>query len=452
MNAPYDESRHEAELIEALEALERGESVESVLRRHPASAEALRPALETAAALTAAVRPPTMAQVATSRERLLAAFDARAAGIAPSSPSAESSTPGPSSTAPSRSAAAPHRPRLAIDRSTSSPRPATRPLRTIWAMAAGVAALLVGAPVAYAATNAVPGDALYAVKEAGRGVLLATAPSVESHRARAAAVAAARRADVAVAMAAARSADVTFEGVIDAYAAEWCRISGLTVNVPADVAEYGASEHPGAFGVGDHVRIRARLTAGQLVAVEMLPFLDYGVPAPVVPHGPTPLASMTGPRPTPSPIGAGRAAAATSSARPSGPTAEPPAAQATAAGGPRPIAPPARAEGSDDAREIGEDKGGEDKGGEDEGGDDKGGEDEGGDDKGGEDEGGEDEGGDDKGGEDEGGEDEGGEDEGGDDKGGEDEGGEDKGRDDKGGEDEGGEDKGRDDKGGERNR
>lgn len=415
MNAQSDDLRHEAELIDALDALERGESVEAVLRRNPAAAEALRPAIETAAALAAAARPPSAAQVDASRNRLLAAFDALAAGAASAPSSAASSTSAASLTrAASQSpAAASHRPRLAIDRDVAPPRPMTRraprPLRTIWAMAAGVAALLVGVPVAYAASNALPGDALYAVKEAGRGAWLATAPGAEAHRARSAAVSAARRADVAVAMAGGRNADVLFEGVIEAYATEWCRISGLTVNVPPDVAQYGASEHPGAFGVGDHVFIRARMNAGRLVAFEMLPYLDYGLPAPTVPHGPAD--SRLAPSPTPSPAVPGGTAGVpgTTAAVPGAPTSDPPLVGATAPGRARPATTADSPGRADDSRSTG----GQDVGDDDRGGDDRGGEDEGNDDKGGDDTGGEDEG-DDKGGDDKGGEDEGGDDKGGD--------------------------------------
>ena len=309
-------------------------------------------------------------------------------------------------------------------------------------MAAGVAALLVRVPVAYAASNALPGDALYAVKEAGRGAWLATAPGAEAHRARSAAVSAARRADVAVAMSGGRNADVWFEGVIEAYATEWCRISGLTVNVPPDVAEYGASEHPGAFGVGDHVLIRARMNAGRLVAFEMLPYLDYGLPAPTVPHGPADSPLAPSPTPTPTVPGGAAGVPGTAAAVPGAPTSDPPLAGATAPGRARPATTADSPGRADDSRttggeDVGDDKGGDDKGGEDEGGDDKGGEDEGVDDKGGDDKGGEDEGVDAKGGDDKGGEDEG-DDKGGDDKGGEDEGDDDKGGDDKGGDDKGG--------------
>lgn len=403
MNAPVHDERFEADLIDALDALERGEAAESILARHPATAAALRPALEAAARLSNAIASPTAQQANASRAALLAAFDAR---FGAATPAATPSSPPP---APAL---------VALPGGSAARRPTWRTPRLAWlATAASVAALVAATPVAYAASHALPGDALYAVKEVGRDAWLAASFSPATHRARASAVAAARRDDVAVAMAAGRSGVVTFEGVIEAYASEWCRISGLTVQVPRDVAEYGESEHPGAFGVGDHVRIQGRLSNGQLVATAMLPFLDYGQPAPpahpVGEGGLAPPASTTAPSPTapPTPPTAPATAPADAAA------AEPPPAAPGGPGGPAappggaapapPSAGAAAGRGGDedadrdeDRDDEGDDDEGDDKGGDRAGGD--GGDDDDDDDKGGDRGGGDDDDGDTGGGRDRG--------------------------------------------------
>lgn len=411
MNVDHDDPRYEDDLIGALAALDSGETVESILRRYPASAAALRPALDVASRLAAAAAPPTAAQADASLERLLTAFDARTAagtaGVGRRSAATSSDTSSPSVPSSPR----PVRPKLAIDRSAASPTAAHRSLRaprSAWAMAASVAALLVGAEIAYASTRALPGDALYAAKEAGRGAWLATSFSPEAHRARVDAVSAARRADVAAALAAGRTADVMFEGVIEAFSSEWCRIGGLRVNVPPDVAAYGEAEHAGAFGVGDRVRILARIVDGTLVATAMVPFSVDGTVPPPGAHvdgasGPA-RGTAEGAR-----AGAGSSAAATSTPTrtpTAGPTATamsrtPTARPAAAGSGGAAIASPDADEtgvaGGDDAggRDATDDHGGREPGAGDDhggggssGGDDHGGDDDGGDDHGGGDHGG----------------------------------------------------------------
>ncbi|MCB0217930.1 MAG: hypothetical protein KDH92_14910, partial [Chloroflexi bacterium] len=340
-------------LIEALDALEAGQSLEAILSRHPEHAAMLRPALVLASTLSEADLTPTPNTVARARRNHLSAVGqaAEARGRRASARSAW--------------------PRLG---------------RLSTTLAALLIALLVaGTGSAFAAGRALPGESLYPVKRGIERVRLALATDDAARQALIDALTRERLNEVVTLMSRPESdAEVVFSGPVEAFGDERWRVAGVELQLRPATLVIGMAE------LGEWVHVRGRVVAGRLETEAIL--YDSRVPfEPVVDPWPA-LESL--PTDDPHAPNEHRAAPATPSPSPSAP-AEPERSAPTSTLAPSPGPSRADTDARDDTRsdagpdeeirtedERGDDKGGDDKGGDDKGGDDKGGDDKGGGDKG----------------------------------------------------------------------
>jgi hypothetical protein len=130
----------EVELIEGLDALAQGESIEQILARYPQDAAQLRPLLQTAAGLPALRMEPSEAVKIRSRQKFIAQADALRR--------------------PSKRKSLGFLPRFATG-----------------FVAAGLAAIVLSTGAVAASGSALPGDPLYGVKRTVENVQLSTAAS-----------------------------------------------------------------------------------------------------------------------------------------------------------------------------------------------------------------------------------------------------------------------------------
>ncbi len=272
----------ERNLIECLDALERGESLADILRRYPQQAEELRPFLETAALLNDLNLQPSLHAQARSRQAFLAQADALR----------------------------PQKPRLIGWRRWQ------RALVPV--MAIVVLLFLISAALVPASAGAVPGDALYRFKRLGESVRLDTTASaeqklelIETYKER-------RRQEILALLSANKDVDqVTFEGTIEALAADAWQVGSIPVQIAPSTQIEGRPE------VGLLAIITGRVRQGSLLALTI--FIPEGG-GPVV--EPTPSATATDtavPTHTPSPTATGtlRPSATPSSSPTPSPTATP---------------------------------------------------------------------------------------------------------------------------------
>lgn len=340
----------ETQFQEAVTLLvDEGWPVERILARDPATAAELRPLLQAAARLT---QQPVSAR-ADARARSRRAF-LEAAGYAADQPAvtapAAARRPEPSR-ADAPAWLTPIRSALA---SLAAPR--LRPVTLAIGMVAGLA--VVGAQAVRAAERALPGDPLYAVKESTRAVSLLWLSTDDVARARKAVeIEAARRGDVVAALRTGRMAEVRFSGQVEAYSAETCVISGITVALPAAVAaQYADAEGGAGIRVGQWIMVDGRMAGGILTALAV----DHVSPSFVIPPA-TPTAADP----------AAPTARITAPVAPA--TATPPAADQSAEppdGAPEPAGSPIGATGGDAGGGDGDDGAGSDdsgRGGDDDG-------------------------------------------------------------------------------------
>jgi hypothetical protein len=228
------DSAFEARLIDCLDALEAGESIESILARYPDDAPRLRPSLELAAALpTMRWEPSEIAEVR-ARRRFLAQADSRRRAAPPRS----SRWPG-----------------------------------SLAAVAAVV--LAVGVGLAVLSGTALPGGPLYGLKRSVEEVRLSLAPNVSAREAIDRRIKQTRRDEVMALLSAPRDLDiaVVFEGVVEAMEPRQWLVSGIPLTIDS------STQIDGSPAVGDEVQVNARLTAG-ILHVGSIQLLSESRPAP----------------------------------------------------------------------------------------------------------------------------------------------------------------------------
>lgn len=195
----------ESTLIEALDMLEQGMAVETILARYPEQAEQLGPYLRTAAELSQAARPAPLASQQASRQ----AFQAAAAELVQSRP----------------------------------------PMRMLWLRRMASAALTLlfvfvagGSLLTYSAGQALPGSTLYGAKLALEQVRLdlvrdpeTAVDLVERHRAE-------RVAEIAALIAEGREVQVSLAGKVEQMGTSDWVVAGIPVRIDAETAIQGVVE------------------------------------------------------------------------------------------------------------------------------------------------------------------------------------------------------------------
>lgn len=244
-------------LLEALDLMEQGLSVDDILARFPQQAADLRPFLMTAAALPGLAAQPTLAAERDSKQAFLAEAD--------------------------RLAAEPRR-----------SRPTRGLLQRLLAPALAVLAVIFlgGAGLARASTAAVPGDALYQTKlliEKARINLTGDPERAAELRRRFSQV---RIDEIEQLLAGGREAEVSLTGEITTMDGEAWTVGGLPVIVPTEATVDGAPT------IGAQVQIDGRTSGGVVVArhVTLLSGQKQPPPAPAPEASPVP---TSGPSPAP---------------------------------------------------------------------------------------------------------------------------------------------------------
>lgn len=320
----------EATLIASLDALDRGEPVEDILRHYPAHAAELRPILFTAGGLSDLDLAPTRTAEAGSRERFLA----RAAQSA-----AETRTP--QSTVNQATAAQVGATQTRIAQSkTSRPSPSRapqspgrfawlgRPALTMAAMAVAVVMMIVISISASA--SALPGDRLYTLKRATERIQVALVADGASQTALHDAFNQRRIDEAKALVAAGREGDVDFLGVAEPAGEGSWRIAGVLAQVD------DSTQIMGDLGPGELVHVRGRVSGGRVLLGTVVCLDD----APNWMPGSGPPPAMTAiPWPTPLPAATQRPVASPAST-------QPPIATPESSIDPGPAAPPAGSAGA----------------------------------------------------------------------------------------------------------
>lgn len=260
-------SQFEARAITALEALEKGETVETILRRYPEDAAALRPLLETARDLYALPLAYAVSAKQAARNEML-----NEAKRLRSQPAA-------------RAVLVPAMRRLSL---------AVATLALLLLVAVGL--------LAEPATEAVPGDPLYPLKRAGEEVRLRLAADPVALEAR---YRQERRRELLTLLAEGREAEIDCFGTIRSVAEDRWQLDDLTLFIVADSVISGVPA-PGAPVEG-----MCRVRDGQLHALHLritgpgdpLPPTVTPTPTPTVEQSqatPAPTATLE-PTPTPTP-------------------------------------------------------------------------------------------------------------------------------------------------------
>ena len=244
---------------EALDLLEQGTGVETIVARYPAQAAELRPFLLTAARLSRLATQPSLSAEAQSKRAFLAA--------------------------------------ATVPATTRRPVAAGRLSR----LAAGLLALLAvvflgGATLVGASASAAPGNALYGTKRLVESVRLALATDPERAATLRERFRRERLAEAAQLLAAGREAEITLTGVIEAIddygrgEAHWT-VDGLPVVVDEQTIMDGQPS------VGALVEIAGRTTVDGAVRAAQVVVLSAGLPEPTPAPNPTPAEAT--PTPTP---------------------------------------------------------------------------------------------------------------------------------------------------------
>lgn len=225
------DSAFEQELIEALDALERGQPLEEILRERPALAPDLRAYLETAQQLSGLAPPPRPQAAAASRRAMLQ--------------------------------------RAAQERARANDGPSMPPLRRrlFYAFAAfAVLLLIIGGLLLPRSQEAIPGDTLYPLKRAAEDVRLVLAPPDQKEVLRQE-YEEERNHEVYVMLRQGRDGLAGYTGEIKAVGAETWEIGNITVQITAETVVQGEPN------VGDRVSAHCRIDDGQVIA-ESLTVLD----------------------------------------------------------------------------------------------------------------------------------------------------------------------------------
>lgn len=234
----------EQQLLESLELLDQGLTLEQVLARNPEDAAELRPFLETAAQVSRlALQPPIAAKQASRRAFLNDAAAMREAQQKPSP--------------------------LGWLR---------RGLLPLAGLAAIVLLFAVG--LVTASTTAMPGDALYQTKRAGEAVRLALVRDPERRAAFLNEQQQERLREVEALLRAGREAQVTFDGLVERDGtAEWM-VSGIAVAIGPETNIEGMPHR------GDLVRVDG-VTRDGAVAADRISLIAAALPTPTPDVAPT---------------------------------------------------------------------------------------------------------------------------------------------------------------------
>lgn len=245
----------EGKLIECLDALEAGESVEQALAHYPEDAGELQPLLALAGALPELrQRPPEIAQARSRR-----AFLAQAGAVLPA----------------------------------QARRPQPRGLARIMSMAAAAAVLVaaVGAGLLALSSPALPGDTLYPAKRSFETVRLLLAPSGERQNVERE-LKQVRTREIEALLAGGREARVALEGELQAIQpGEWL-VAGIPVRVDASTVIEGSPQP------GQDVRVEGVTHTGAIQAT-LIRAIGGPAPQPTVTAPPT--LGATSPRATSTP-------------------------------------------------------------------------------------------------------------------------------------------------------
>ncbi|MGI6375374.1 MAG: DUF5667 domain-containing protein [Anaerolineae bacterium] len=175
-------------------------------------------------------------------------------------------------------------PRLAppahLPRTFAAARPRAAVARRSYALALAVALLLAGLGItARVSASALPGEPLYGVKRAVESVRQALATGDAARQALDRTLAERRRFEARELQRLGRTAEVEFDGIVENAAdGEWT-MAGVRIQVPAAVLT-------GPAPLGQTVWVRARVTAGRFVALQVSPREE--APAPAEPSAPPP--------------------------------------------------------------------------------------------------------------------------------------------------------------------
>jgi hypothetical protein len=248
MNSAFDSRHFEDLLDEALEALAAGEQVEDILARYPDAADALRPVLETYAAL-AGVRlsPDRQAQAASRREFLAEAEQLAAAPLAG--------------------------------------RPAGMLLRRAFSLVAGLALVvfLFGTVLVMASASALPGDALHPLKTTVEQIRLSLANDPAAFRRE---LADRRMAELVEMLETGRDGELELLGFVEALAPDTLVLNGRELPLA------GATGTE-LIAVGDEVAVFIQITDCAIRVLEirlLVPGELPGLPTPL--PGPSPTTDM----------------------------------------------------------------------------------------------------------------------------------------------------------------
>lgn len=225
------DSAFEQELIEALDALERGQPLEEILRERPALAPELRAYLETVQQLSGLAPAPRPQAAAASRRAMLR--------------------------------------RAAQERAQANDGPSLPPLRRrlFYAFAAfAVLLLIIGGLLLPRSQEAIPGDTLYPLKRAAEDVRLVLTPPDQKEALRQE-YEEERNHEVYVMLRQGRNGLAGYTGEIKAVGAETWEIGNITVQITAETVVRGEPN------VGDRVSAHCRIDDGQVIA-ESLTVLD----------------------------------------------------------------------------------------------------------------------------------------------------------------------------------
>ena len=279
----------ESVLLEALDFLERGESIEQIITRFPEVAPQLRPFLETATQLATAAPQPSLSAKQKSQKLFLE--HAASLKVAPLRP---------------------------------SPWYRLRQILLPIASLALVLILFVTTAVSVSA-SAIPGDALYSIKRLVETVRLNQATDPETAVALMEQFREERIREVQVLLRTGRTADVTFEGIVDDFQDNQWTVATIKVTVAETTEIVGTPQ------VDELARVNGRTENGVLFAsaIQMLTG-SIGNPEPT----PTPEPMPT---PTPAPT---TEPSATSTSAPTQPPSESPTATSTATALPTSTEPP----------------------------------------------------------------------------------------------------------------
>ncbi len=195
----------EAKLIDCLDALAQGQSVEKALARFPDDAAQLRPMLETVQALPAFRMQPSEAAKIKSRQNFLAQADL-------------------------------------LRRSSPRRTAGFLPRFVTGFVAATILAVVLGAGAVAASGSALPGDPLYGLKRAAENVQLSTAASASALQELQQEFDQRRLTEVNQLLAAGRESEVEFTGLIENLQPKAWIVGGLVVQVNADTQIAGTPQ------------------------------------------------------------------------------------------------------------------------------------------------------------------------------------------------------------------